>query len=151
MMAVFGSMGGMPDHGRRAVLAALRMKSLLSKINGDRAMMGNPPIGIGIGIHTDDVIVGNIGTRKRLEYTVIGDGVNTCSRVEALNKEFDTTILITETTYEEIRGEFVCRPMPEKQLRGKKKTFSFYEVISVRGSDSQPDFPEPRKLDPVTR
>lgn len=86
MMAVFGSMGDMPDHPRRAVLAALRMKALLSKINGDRAILGKPPINIGIGIHTDDVIVGNIGTRKRLEYTVIGDGVNTCSRVEALKQ-----------------------------------------------------------------
>ena len=96
MLAVFGSLDEEPDHARRAVRAALRMKALLAKINGERAMAGQLPIAIGIGIHTDDVIVGNIGSRKRLEYTVIGDGVNTCSRVEALNKEFGTTILITE-------------------------------------------------------
>ncbi|HVY93085.1 MAG TPA: adenylate/guanylate cyclase domain-containing protein [Bryobacteraceae bacterium] len=132
MMAVFGSMGDMPDHPRRAVLAALRMKALLSKINGDRAILGKPPINIGIGIHTDDVIVGNIGTRKRLEYTVIGDGVNTCSRVEALNKELGTTILITGTTWEAVKNDFVCRPMPEHELRGKKKKLPCYEVVSVK-------------------
>ena len=76
------------------------MKARLAKINGERAIIGQAPIAIGVGIHTDEVIVGNIGTHKRLEYTVIGDGVNTCSRVEGLNKEFGTTILITDNTYE---------------------------------------------------
>lgn len=88
MMAVFGGLDETPDHARQAVRAALRMKALLAKINGERAVLGQPAIAIGIGIHTDDVIVGNIGSRKRLEYTAIGDGVNTCSRVEGLNKEF---------------------------------------------------------------
>jgi len=132
LMAVFGSMSDMPDHPRRAVLTALRMKSLLSKLNGDRAMRGEPPISIGIGVHTADVIVGNIGSRKRLEYTVIGDGVNTCSRVQALNKEFGTTILITETTWQAIKDEFDCRAMPEKELRGKARAMKFFEVVSVR-------------------
>ena len=132
MLAVFGSMEEMPDHPRRAVLAALRMKALVAKINGDRSMQGKPPIGIGIGIHTDEVIVGNIGSRKRLEYTVVGDGVNTTSRVEALNKEFGTTILITETTYEAIKDQFECRHMPDAKIRGKSKTLAFYEVLSVK-------------------
>ena len=132
MMAVFGSIEEMPDHPKRAVQAALRMKALLSKINGDRGIVGKPPIAIGIGIHTDEVIVGNIGSRKRLEYTVIGDGVNTCSRVQTLNKEFGTTILITETTYEVIKEEFECRLMPEHELRGKAKSLAFYEVLSAK-------------------
>ena len=132
MMAVFGSMEEMPDHPRRAVLTALRMKALVAKINGDRSMQGKPPIGIGIGIHTDEVIVGNIGSRKRLEYTVVGDGVNTTSRVESLNKEFGTTILITETTYEAVKNQFECRHMPDAKIRGKAKSLAFYEVLSVK-------------------
>jgi adenylate cyclase len=132
MMAVFGSMGEMPDHPRRAVAAALSMKALLSKINGLRSMRGRPPIAIGIGVHTDEVIVGNIGSRRRLEYTVIGDGVNTCSRVQTLNKEFGTTILITQATYDAIRGEFECRPMPTRELRGKANALSLYEVVCER-------------------
>jgi adenylate cyclase len=136
MLAVFGSLDEATDHARRAVRAALRMKVLLAKLNGERAAAGRPPISIGIGIHTDDVIVGNIGSRRRLEYTVIGDGVNTCSRVEALNKEFGTTILITETTQAEAGDEFECRLMPETALRGKTKALRVYEVVSRKLSPS---------------
>jgi adenylate cyclase len=132
MLAVFGSMGDLPDHPRRAVLAALRMKALLSKINGERSVEGKPPIAIGVGIHTDEVIVGNIGSRRRLEYTVIGDGVNTCSRVQTLNKEFGTMVLITQATYEQVKGEFECRPMPAHELRGKTQPLATYEVISTK-------------------
>lgn len=134
MLAVFGSLGDMPDHPRRAVAAALRMKALLSKINGERSVQGKAPIAIGIGVHTDEVIVGNIGSKRRLEYTVIGDGVNTCSRVQTMNKEFGTTILITQATYDEIKGEFTCRPMGERALRGKTQMIAMYEVISAGGA-----------------
>jgi class 3 adenylate cyclase len=132
MLCVFGSVGADPDHPRHAVMAGLRMKALLAKINGERMVAGKPPIAIGIGIHTDDVIVGNIGSRRRLEYTVIGDGVNTCQRVEAANKELGTTILVTETTYEAVRDDFECRAMPEAALKGKTKTPRLYEVLSAR-------------------
>ncbi len=134
LMAVFGAFGDASDHPRCAVLAALRMKALLAKINGERAMAGKPPIAIGIGIHTDEVIVGNIGSRKRLEFTVVGDGVNVSSRLQTLNKEFGTTILISETTFEAVKGEFECRQMPEAALRGKSRELRFYEVVSVRAA-----------------
>ncbi len=132
LLCVFGSFEETPDHPRRAVMSALRMKALLAKINGERTVAGRAPIEIGIGVHTDDVIVGNIGSRRRLEYTVIGDGVNTCQRVQDANKEFGTTILITETTYEAVRGEFECRPMPEVALKGKTKVPRFFEVLSAQ-------------------
>lgn len=132
LMAVFGSLGDQPDHAERAVRAALRMKALLGKINADRAVVGKPPMAIGVGIHTDEVIVGNIGSTRRLEYTVVGDGVNTSSRVQALNKEFGTTILITDTTYEAVKGTFDCRVMPETPIRGKQRAIRFFEVLSVR-------------------
>ncbi|HEU5193714.1 MAG TPA: adenylate/guanylate cyclase domain-containing protein [Methylomirabilota bacterium] len=130
MLAVFGTLDERTDHERRAVRAALRMKARLAKLNGDRSIVGQAPIAIGIGIHTDDVVVGNIGSRRRLEYTVIGDGVNTCSRVEGLNKEFGTTILITETTFATVRDDFECRAMPEAPLKGKTKVPRIYEVLS---------------------
>jgi class 3 adenylate cyclase len=132
LMAVFGAFGETPDHPRSAVLAALRMKALLAKINGERAMTAKPAIAIGIGIHTDEVIVGNIGSRKRLEFTVVGDAVSVSSRLQGLNKELGTTILISETTFNAVKDEFECRQMPEAQLRGKAQTLTFYEVVSVR-------------------
>lgn len=130
LMAVFGSFGDQPDHARRAVLASLRMKSLLAKINGERAMAGKPPVAIGIGIHTADVIVGSIGSKQRLEFTHIGDGVNTASRVQALNKEYQTTILITGATFDALGGEFTTRPVADVTLRGKTKSLPIYEVLS---------------------
>ena len=134
LMAVFGAFGEKTDHPRRAVAAALRMKALLAKINGERAMAGKEPIAIGIGIHSDEVIVGNIGSRKRLEFTVVGDGVNVASRLQALNKEFGTAILISETTYSAVKDEFECREMPSRELRGHSKELKFYEVVSVKSA-----------------
>ena len=134
MLAVFGSLDEQPDHRRRAVLAALRMKARLAKINGEREMSGRRPIHIGIGVHTDEVVVGNIGSRKRLEYTVIGDGVNTCARVESMNKEFGTTLLVTEQTRGPLGGEFECRELPETKVKGKAKPVKVYEVLSARAT-----------------
>jgi adenylate cyclase len=134
LMAVFGVFGEGAEHQRKAVLAALRMKALLGKINGERSVAGKPPIAIGIGIHTDEVIVGNIGSRKRLEFTVVGDGVNVSSRLQALNKEFGTTILVSDTTFQALKDEFECRQMPEAALRGRSKDLKFYEVLSARGT-----------------
>jgi adenylate cyclase len=130
LMAVFGSFGDQPDHARRAVLASLRMKALLAKLNGERAIAGKDPVAIGIGIHTDEVIVGSIGSKQRLEFTHIGDGVNTASRVQALNKEYHTTILITGATFEALGGEFQARPIAEVTLRGKTRTVPIYEILS---------------------
>lgn len=132
LLAVFGALEESTDHPRRAVLAALRMQELVQKINQKRAMVHKPSVAIGIGINTDDVVVGNIGSRQRLEYTVIGDGVNTCSRIESLNKEFGTTILITESTYAALGDEFVCRPMPEAHLKGKARAPRVFEVVGVK-------------------
>lgn len=132
LMAVFGVFDNAGDHPRRAVLAALRMKALLGKINGERSVAGKPPIAIGIGIHSDEVVVGNIGSRRRLEFTVVGDGVNVSSRLQGLNKEFGTTILVSETTFEALKAEFEFREMPEAKLRGRTKELRFYEVISAR-------------------
>lgn len=132
MMAVFGSIDDSTDHARRAVQCGLRMKARLAKINGDRESRGEPAICIGIGIHTDEVVVGNIGSRKRLEYTVIGDGVNTCARVEAMNKQLGTTLLITEQTQREVGEDFTALPKPEVPAKGKSKPVRVFEVTSAR-------------------
>lgn len=132
MLAVFGSLDEDKDHRKSAVTAGLRMKAKLAKINGEREMRGQPAIHIGIGIHTDEVVVGHIGSRDRVEHTVIGDGVNTCSRVESMNKELGTTLLITEQTHGPIADSFECRAMPETKVKGKAKALRVYEVLSAK-------------------
>ena len=132
LLAVYGSFDHASDHPRRAVLTALRMNARLIKINEGRVARGLAPIRIGIGIHTGEVIVGNIGSMKRLEYTVIGDGVNTTSRLESLNKEFSTMILISEETYNAVKDYFECRQMPETVIRGKKNAMQLYEVVGAK-------------------
>ena len=132
MLAVFGSFGEIPDHPCRAVMAALRMKALLGKINGRRSIVGKSPINIGVGIHTDEVVIGNMGSHKRMDYTVVGDGVNTTSRVESLNKVFNTNILITASTYREVSDLFECRLMPEAHAKGKTESLQVYEVLSMK-------------------
>jgi len=136
LMAVFGSFGDQPDHARRAVTASLRMKALLAKINGERGIAGKPPIAIGIGIHTATVIVGNIGSKQRLEFTHVGDGVNTASRVQALNKDFHTTILVTGDTLAELGGEFDSRLIDQVTLRGKAQSLPIHEVLSASSGTS---------------
>ncbi len=138
LMAVFGATGDQADHPHQAVSTALRMKSLLAKINGERAVHGLKPIKIGVGVHTDEVIVGNIGSRKRLEYTVIGDGVNTASRLESMNKELGTTILISQETYDAVKDKFVAQPMQPFHVKGKEKELTAYEVLSMTGDSASP-------------
>ena len=99
-------------------------------VNGERSIAGKPSIAIGIGIHTDEVIVGNIGSKQRLEFTHIGDGVNIASRVQALNKEYQTTLLVTGATLQELGGEFETRLIADVTLRGKSKAVPIYEVLS---------------------
>ena len=132
LLAVFGAFGTDAQHERHAVQAALRMRALVAKINGERSVQGLDPIAIGIGIHTDTVVVGNIGSRKRLEYTVVGDGVNTTARLQTLNKEFHTTLLISDTTHAAVADEFECRPMEATVLRGKSTPLQSYEVVSAK-------------------
>jgi class 3 adenylate cyclase len=138
IMALFGAFdgdgGSEKTHAAQAVRAALKMKARLAKINGERANRGEAPIAIGIGVHTDEVVLGNIGSHKRLQYTAIGDGVNTAARVESLNKELGTTILITETTHALVQDEFECRPVRDASLTGKSAAIKFYEVVSARAA-----------------
>jgi adenylate cyclase len=108
------------------------MRALVAKINGERGVHGKPPIEIGVGIHTDEIVLGNVGSLKRLQYTAIGDGVNTSSRVEALNKDFGTTILITEATYALVKDHFNCRLMPEATVKGKTDAVKVYEIVSAK-------------------
>ncbi len=133
--AVFGRPLGEVDQARRAVRCALKMLGRLETLNRKRAERGEPPLGIGIGLHTGKLVAGNIGSPLRLEYTHIGDTVNTASRIEGLTKELGRPLLASAATIARAGGPAVLarqgvslEPMEPVTLRGKEEPMVVYAL-----------------------
>jgi adenylate cyclase len=130
IMAFWGSPYPQEDHAYRACCCALDMRLRLVELNREWAARGMEPIKIGIGVSSGEVNVGNIGSEKRLSWTVMGDNVNLASRLEGLNKQYRSTILVAEGTYAEINGKFVMREIDRIRVKGKAKPVSIYELLA---------------------
>lgn len=130
VLAVFAPQFGSSDHVADGVRAALGMREALARFNAGRP--GAPPVAFGVGLHTGTLVAGNVGTEKRLEYTVIGDTVNIASRIESQNKELESTILISEEVYagmgEDLRGKAGARRCDTVTLKGKKRPVALYKL-----------------------
>lgn len=132
ILALFGAPLGHHDDSLRAVKAALAMQEKLGELNAFWIKNGKPGIKIGIGISTGEVVVGNIGSEKRLEYTVIGQDVNYAQRIEALTKELQVDILISEQTYEETKDHVIVEKFGPLTIRGKKEPITVYGVKGLK-------------------
>jgi len=130
IMAIYGAPLAAPRHPFLACRSALEMLDVLDELQKHWQGRGLPPIGIGVGINTGPMIVGNMGSHDRFNYTVVGDAVNTASRIESLNKTYGTSILIAENTYELVKGEFPCvREVDVVRPRGRQQLVKIYELM----------------------
>ncbi|HEY2406305.1 MAG TPA: adenylate/guanylate cyclase domain-containing protein [Polyangiaceae bacterium] len=131
IMAVFGAPVVKEDDARRAVRAAIRMRDALGKLNERLSERGKPTLRTGIGIHTGEVIAGNIGSEARMEYTVIGDAVNLASRLESSTKDFGVGILISQDTEQLLEPSVERRKIHEITVKGRHQPVMVYEVVTA--------------------
>ena len=138
LMAVFGAPVPREDDAVNAVKASVRMRVALAHLNVNLVERGLAPLRTGIGIHTGEVVAGNIGSEKRMEYTVIGDAVNLASRLESSTKDVGCNILISEDTYQLVKDSIVARPVKEITVKGRAQPVMTYEVLGIAGEDPLP-------------
>ena len=135
VMAFWGAPARRDDHVLRACCGALRAARRMQQLDLDWRAQGRPPLRLRIGLHCAEVLVGNVGSSERLSYTVMGDGVNVAARHVGINKEFGTTICISDSVVEAVGSDIVARPIKKVQIKGRKHKFMVYELLGIRTSD----------------
>ncbi len=131
IIAFFGAPLTLPDHGRRALRSAIRMKRAESVLNEAVLAEGVTPAALAtrIGVNTGDMVVGNMGTEKKMNYTMMGNAVNLAARLEGVNKQFNSWILTTEATVKEAGPEFLVRKMARVRVVGIFEPVRLFEVL----------------------
>jgi adenylate cyclase len=129
IMAFWGAPVWQEDHAVRAAKTALEMMEKLRLMQAEWEKQGIPRLDIGIGLSTGRLTVGNMGSHTRFDYTVMGDSVNLGSRLEGLNKEYGTHIIVPKFTYEDIKQEFILRQLDLIRVKGKKVPIKIYELM----------------------
>ncbi len=133
IMALFGIPVPTPDHARNACRAALDCQAALKPLNAENELKGLPKIKARIGIHSGEVSAGAVGALDRSNYTVLGDNVNLAARLEGANKEYDTSIMISEATWALVAGKFQVRELDLIRVVGKKVAVRIFELIAAVG------------------
>jgi adenylate cyclase len=142
VMAVFGSPFRTDHDADNAVMVANRMMGKLRELNGRRTERGAEPILIGVGISSGEVVAGNIGSPRRMEYTVIGDRVNLAPRLEAANKYYGTQILLSEFTVAALKRPTGLRRIDSLRVRGRQEPVVIYEALDYHTEETFPHMTE---------
>ena len=132
IMAVFGAPVPMPDDALHAIRAALEMRSRLEQINVGFKARGLPEIRTGIGLHSGQVVAGNMGHVERMEYTVIGDPVNLASRLEGMTKELACDVIMSEDLYREVEQHVIAEPLKRIKVKGRDQDVMVYRLIGLK-------------------
>ena len=132
LMAVFGAPLPLNNHAWSAVCSALDMRRRLVAFNQERLAKGQPELRIGIGLSSGEVVSGNIGSQRKMEYTVIGDGVNLSARLESITKQYGCDIVLSEHTYELCKEMIRVRELDLIRVKGKLEPVKIYELVGDR-------------------
>ncbi|WP_017316559.1 GAF domain-containing protein [Mastigocladopsis repens] len=132
IMAVYGSPLPLQQHAWMAVQTSIEMRHRLQEFNARRQVDHKPKVNIGIGINSDIVISGNIGSSKRMEFTAIGDGVNLGSRLESVSKQYGCDIIISENTYQRCQNYIWARELDYIRVKGRNEPLAIYELVGLR-------------------
>jgi adenylate cyclase len=142
MMVIFGTPVAHEDDPDRAMRAAIAMMTELKEFNDLRKKRGMMAIDHGLGLNTDDIVSGNIGSPKRMDYTVIGDGVNLAARLESACKKYGAHILLSEYTFAALKATYRTRQVDRVVVKGKTEAVSVYEAVDYHDDDSFPNMIE---------
>lgn len=135
VLVIFGDPEQDKHHAKNAVKCAYELRKKVKEIKERWVQEGKPKIDIGIGINTGEAFIGNVGTKNRFEYTVIGDTVNIASRIEDYNKIYKTHVLISENTYSKISDIVDVIKIREVSIKGKRHKINIYEVLRIIEND----------------
>jgi len=133
VMAIFGAPVDYPDHAKSACLSSIEMHERLIELNKNWQAEGFPAINCRIGLNTGEVKVGNMGSAKRMDYTVIGDEVNLASRLEGANKAYGTKLMVSESTYNDAKDAIEARELDLLAVAGKQKPVRVYQLLARKG------------------
>ena len=136
IVAIFGAPVDDPDHARNAVRAALLCRTKLEELNRTAPDFQGHKLGHRIGLNTGDALVGNIGSRRRFNYTVMSDAVNLAARLEGANKYFGTSIMVSETTVALTGSDFSWRELDAIRVKGRSQPVRIYEPLAEAGRES---------------
>jgi adenylate cyclase len=139
IMAVFGLPVPGGDDEDRALRAAIEMLRSLREWNRERETAARPTVQIGIGLNTDSVVAGNIGTPKRMDYTIIGDGVNLAARLESACKHYGVRLLLSELTRGHLKGVYRLREIDRVIVQGKSEPVAVFECLDHHDAESFPN------------
>jgi adenylate cyclase len=137
VMAFWGAPALDQHHAYHACVAAFKGQRRMVMLNERLISEDKPPLTVRIGIHTDAVLVGNIGSLERLSYTVMGDGVNIASRLEGLNKNYGTKICVSHAVYKATGERLWLRPIDKIRVKGRESEFLIYELLGIRDGSAE--------------
>ena len=139
IMAAFGLPISHEDDEDRGVKAGINMISRLWEWNDQREKDGKPPLDMGLGLNTDKIVAGNIGSQKRMDYTMIGDGVNLAARLESACKQYNARILISDYTFKKLKGTYRIRNIDDVVVKGKTEPVGVFEVLDYHNDKTFPN------------